>query len=174
MTVRRGLLAAVLVLAGLLLQTAVLSALPLPGAVPPLLLVVVVALALADGPASGLVTGFLAGLSADLVSDHALGRLALVHAVVGYGAGLLADRTERSALLPVGVVAAASVGAVVLFAVEGFLLGDPRVTAGALMRSGASSLAYAVVLTPFVVPAVAALARRAAPDDDRRASGTRR
>ncbi len=174
MNLRRGLLAAALVLVALLLQTAVLSALPLPGAVPPLLLVVVAALALAEGPAAGLVIGFLAGLAADLLSDHALGRLALVHALVGYAAGQLADRPERSALLPVGVVAAAAAGAVALFAAQGFLLGDPRVTVGALLRSGTSSLAYAVVLAPFVVPAVPALVRRAEADDDRRASGTRR
>ena len=104
-----------------------LAALPLPGAAPELLVVVVVAYALAEGPFSGAVTGFVAGLLADLLADHALGRLALVLAVVGYLAGQVHDGTERSTLLPFAVVAAAAAGAVLLYAAEGVVLGDPRI-----------------------------------------------
>ena len=159
----RLLLGAVTVLAALLLQTAVLAALPLPGATPELLVVLVVAFALAEGPLSGTVTGFVAGLSADLLSDHALGRLALALAVVGYAAGQVHDDTERSVLLPFAVVAGASAATVLLYAAEGVLLGDPRVGAVPVLRSLVSSVPYSVVLTPFVVPAVAALVRRVDP-----------
>lgn len=159
MTAARFLLGAVVVLTALLLQTA-LSALPLPGAAPELLVVVVVAFALAEGAFSGAVTGFVAGLSADLLADHSLGRMALVLAVVGHVAGQVHDDTERSTLLPFAVVAAAAAGAVLLFAAEGVLLADPRISGAAVVRSLASSVPYAVVLTPFVVPLVGALTRR--------------
>ena len=106
MTLRRGLLSVATVLTALLLQSTVLSRLPLPGGAPDLLLVLVVAYALAEGPLSGTVTGFCAGLLADLTSDHELGRTALVLALVGYVAGLVHDdpsyggRGARSPLPP--------------------------------------------------------------------------
>lgn len=164
MSGQRLLLGAVVVVTALLLQTAVLAALPLPGAAPELLVVVVVAFALAEGAWSGAVTGFVAGLLADLLADHALGRLALVLAVVGYAAGQVHDDTERSTLLPFAVVAGAAAGAVLLFAAQGVVLGDPRVDGAAVLRSLASSVPYAVVLTPFVVPVVGALVRRLEPE----------
>jgi rod shape-determining protein MreD len=164
----RFVLGMVTVLAALLLQTAVLTVLPLPGAAPDLLVVLVVAFALAEGQLSGLVTGFVAGLAADLAADHQLGRLALAYAVVGYVAGLVHDDTERSTLLPFAAVAAGAMGAVLLYAGVGALLGDARVTGAAVGRSLVSSVPYAVVLTPFVVPVVAALVRRVEPDAARR------
>lgn len=170
MSARRFLLGAATVLGALLLQAAVLSVLPLPGATPDLLLVLVVAFALAEGRLSGLVTGFVAGLSADLLSDHALGRLALVYAVVGLAAGGLPDDTERSTFHPFAVVAVACAGAVLLFAAQGGLVGDTRVTGRSVVDSLASSVAYAVVLTPFVVPVIAALVRRIDPDLSGRAA----
>ncbi len=160
MSPRRLLLGAAMVLTGLLLQTTVLARLPLPGGVPDLLLVVVVAFALAEGPLSGTVTGFVAGLLADLGADHEIGRAALVYALVGYLAGLLHDDRPRSLLLPFGAVAAAAAGAVTVYALEGLLLGDPRITLHAFWRSLAGTVAYSVLLTPFVVPLVGALVRR--------------
>ena len=160
MTPARFLLGAVSVLLALLVQSTVLAALPLPGAAPELLVVLVVAFALAEGPFSGAVTGFVAGLCADLLADHALGRLALVLAVVGHLAGQVHDDTERSTLLPFAVVGAAAAGAVLLYAAEGAVLGDARVGGAAVVRSLATSVPYAVVLTPFVVPLVGALVRR--------------
>jgi rod shape-determining protein MreD len=164
MTARRVLLGAVLLVTALLLQTTVLSRLPLPGAAPDLLLVLVVAHALLEGPLSGTVTGFAAGLLADLGADHELGRLALVYAVVGYLAGVVADDRRPSPLRRFLVVAAGALGAVVLYALEGLLLGDPRITLAAFWRSLAATVAYAVLLTPLVVPLVGALLRRL--DDD--------
>jgi uncharacterized membrane protein len=58
--VRRFLLGATTVVTALLLQSTVLARLPLPGGVPDLLLVLVVAFALVEGPLSGAVTGFVA------------------------------------------------------------------------------------------------------------------
>lgn len=160
MTGSRVLLGVVTLVTALLLQTTVLARLPLPGGPPDLLLVVVVAFAVAEGPLSGTVTGFAAGLLADLGSDHELGRLALVYVLVGYGAGLLATDRPRSVLLPFGAVAAAAFTAVSVYALEGLLLADPRITGAAFWRSLAGTVTYSVLLTPFVVPIVGLLLRR--------------
>jgi rod shape-determining protein MreD len=168
MTFRRFLLGAATVLTALLLQDTVVTMLPLPGAAPDLLLVVVVAYALVEGPLSGMTTGFIAGLLADSLADHQLGRLALVYAVMGYATGFIEDDTERSTLVPFLAVGAGAVGAVLLFSGVGMLLGDPRVTVHAVGRSLVSSVPYAVVLTPFVVPLLSALVRRIEPDTIRR------
>jgi rod shape-determining protein MreD len=167
-TPRRFLLGAATVLTALLLQDTVLTSLPLPGAAPDLLLVVVVAFALIEGPLSGMTTGFVAGVLADSLADHQLGRLALAYAVVGYAVGFMEDETDRSTLLPFAAVGAGALLAVLLFASEGMLLGDPRVTFHAVGRSLVSSVPYAVVLTPFVVPVLNVLLRRIEPDPIRR------
>jgi len=165
---RRVLLGLAAVLTALLLQSAVLARLPLPGGAPDLLLVVVVAFALVEGPLSGTLTGFASGLLLDLGADHELGRAALVYALVGYGAGLLADDRPRSPALPLLVVAAAAAGAVCTYAAEGLLLGDPRITAAAFWPSLAGTTTYSVLLTPLVVPVVGALVRRLEDDPFRR------
>ena len=164
MSLRRLLLGAVTVVTALLLQTTVLARLPLPGGVPDLLLVLVVAFALVEGPLSGTVTGFVTGLLADLGADHELGRAALVYALVGNHAGLVQDDRPRSPLLPLAVVVAAAAGAVGVYAAEGLLLGDPRITGSAFWRSLGGTVAYSAVLTPLVAPVVAALIRRIDPD----------
>lgn len=160
MSPSRLLLGVVVVVTALLVQGAVLARLPLPGAAPDLVLVVVVAFALAEGSRSGLVTGFAAGLLADLSGDAQLGRLALVYGVVGYVCGLARDDTDRSVLLPFATVALGAALGVLLYAGEGVLLGDPRITGGSVLRSLASTVPYSVVLTPFVVPVVGLLVRR--------------
>jgi rod shape-determining protein MreD len=160
MTPSRFLLGAATVLTALLLQTTVVARLPVPGQPPDLVLVLVLAFALCEGPWSGLVTGFVAGLLADLQSDHELGRLALVYLVVGYFAGLVQDDHERSTTLPFLVVVGAALAALGICVGEGLLLDDPRTSAGVLGVGQLASVAYDLVLTPFVVPVVGLLVRR--------------
>jgi len=124
-----------------------------------------VAFALHGGPLSGTVTGFVAGLVADLGVDHELGRTAVVYTLVGYAVGLLYDGPvrggrERPTLLAFVVVAAAAAAGVTIFAAEGVLLGDPRITGSAYARSMTSTVPYSVLLTPFVVPVIGLLLRR--------------
>jgi rod shape-determining protein MreD len=167
-TAGRLLLGAVSVVTALLVQLTIVGRLPLPGVAPDLVLVLVVAFALAEGPMSGLLTGWSAGLLADALAAHELGRLALAYAVAGYLTGMLQDETERSTLQPFGAVALGAVVALGTFLTVGMLLGDPRVTAHAVARALFSSVPYDVVLTPFVVPLVAGLVRRLDPDPLRR------
>jgi rod shape-determining protein MreD len=160
MTLRRFLFGAVSVVSALLLQLTVVGRLPLPGAEPDLVVVLVVAFALAEGPMSGLVTGWAAGLVADGLADHQMGRLALAYALAGYASGMLKDETERSTLQPFGAVALGAAVALGSYTVVGVLLGDPHITLYAVVRSLVSSVPYDVVLTPFVVPLVAGLVHR--------------
>jgi rod shape-determining protein MreD len=167
-TAQRFLLGAAAVVTALLLQLTVIGRLPLPGAAPDLLLVLVVAFALAEGPTSGMVTGFIAGMLADAMSAHEIGRLALAYAVAGYVTGLLHDEADRSTIKPFGVVLLGSLAALAAFTFEGILLADPRITLHSVVRAVVSSVPYAVILTPFVVPVIAGLVRRLDVDPLRR------
>ena len=160
MTAQRLLLGAVTIVTALLLQLTVVARLPLPGAAPSLLLLLVVAFGLAEGSMSGMVTGFIAGLLADGLSVHELGRLALALALAGYAAGMLQDDSDRSTLQPFGAVAFGALVALAAYSAEGVLLGDVRINVHSVVRAAISAVPYDVVLTPFVVPLVAGLVRR--------------
>ncbi len=168
MTVQRLLLGVVSVITAVLLQVTLVGRLPVPGAAPDLVLVLVVAFALAEGPQSGMVTGFLAGLLTDGLADHEMGRLALAYALAGYLAGMLQDQTDRSTYLPFGAVLLGAITSLGAFAAEGVLLGDVRVTAASVARALVSQVPYSVVLTPFVVPLIGGLVRRLDVDPLRR------
>ena len=162
----RVVLTAVLVVVAIAVQVTFLSRLPLPGATPDLVLLVVVATALSGGPTVGLLTGFAAGLAVDLVppADHEVGRWAFVLTVVGYLAGLAQAETRRSAFVPLAVVAAAAAGSVLLYAALGALLDDPNVTWSAVTGLLPTAVVYDVVLSAFAVPAVLALGSRLEPE----------
>ncbi len=161
---RRWLLDGLLVLLALVLQAVVVARVPIPGHPPDLVLVVVLALALAQGPEAGMVAGFVAGSLVDLQADHALGRWALAYVAVARVVGELAGGDERSVLRPLVAVGLGAAGALLVYAAEGLLLGDPRVTVGAALGGLVTSAPYAVVLAPFVVPPVLALVRWLEPD----------
>lgn len=164
MRINRILLATPLVVVALVIQVSILARLQLPGAVPDLMLLVVVGLALVYGHVGGALTGFGAGLLADLAppSDHAIGSYALVLCVIGYAAGLTRPESgrHRSATIPLMVVVGSAVGSTLLYAAVGSLVGDPaarHVGIGGLLLS---ATLYDLLLAPFTVPLVMALARR--------------
>ncbi|MFE0625758.1 rod shape-determining protein MreD [Streptomyces sp. NPDC058864] len=161
---KRALLATGLVVAGMVLQVCVLARLHLPGAVPDLLLLVVLGLALTYGHVAGCLIGFGAGLLADLAppADHAAGRYALVLCVVGYIAGLVKpDGGQlRSATRPMLVVVGAAIGSTVLYAAVGALVGDTAAQHVGLGKLLFTAALYDLLLAPFTVPWIMALARR--------------
>ena len=168
MKFNRILLSVTLVVVALVVQVSVLARLQLPGAVPDLVLLTVVGLALVYGPVSGSLIGFGAGLLADLAppADHAAGRYALVLCVIGYLAGLIKPDNGRlkSATGPMVVVVVAAIGTTLLYAGVGALVGDTtarHVGLGSLLFTAAL---YDLLLAPFVVPGIMALARRAEND----------
>ncbi|MFF0432147.1 rod shape-determining protein MreD [Streptomyces sp. NPDC004327] len=168
MKINRILLSAALIVVALVVQVSVLARLQLPGAVPDLVLLTVVALALVYGHVTGALAGFTAGLLADLAppADHAAGRYALVLCVVGYLCGLARPDHGRlkSATGPMAVVVAAAIGSTLLYAGVGALVGDTaarHVGLGFLLFTAAL---YDLLLAPFTVPLIMAIARRAEND----------
>jgi rod shape-determining protein MreD len=161
----RVLLAATMLVTAVVLQTVVVSRIPLPGATPDIVLLVVVSLTLVRGSTIGCVVGFAGGLLLDVVppADDQVGRWALVLALVGWFGGRAADAAEGSALVPVFVVAVASAGAVLGYAAVGFGLGDPRVTGSSVLHALPTAVLYDVLLAPFLVPLLMRLARRVEP-----------
>ncbi|MFD0268146.1 rod shape-determining protein MreD [Streptomyces sp. NPDC127106] len=168
MRFNRILLASTLILVALVVQVSVLGRLQLPGAVPDLVLLTVVALALVYGHVGGALVGFAAGLLADLAppADHAAGRYALVLCVIGYAAGLVRPDTGRfrSAWGPLLTVVAAAIGSTLLYAGVGALVGDTAARHVGLSGLLFTATVYDLLLAPFAVPFVMALARRAESD----------
>lgn len=164
MRLNRILLSTALVVIALVLQVCVFARLHLPGAVPDLLLLVVVALGLVYGHSGGALVGFGAGLLADLAppADHAAGRYALVLCVVGYAVGLARPETGRlrSATVPMLVVVGAAIGSTLLYAGVGSLVGDTAARHVGLTGLLFTAALYDLLLAPFTVPLIMALARR--------------
>lgn len=144
----------VLLLVVLLLQRTLLASLHLPLGTPDLLAIVVAVVALQTGPGLGSFTGFLAGFGADLLSDHALGRLAAVLCVVGYLVGLLKQDSERSVAIPLAAVVVGGVLAALLFAGTGALVDDSRAGGSLLGDRCLAAVLYGVIVTPFLFPLI--------------------
>ncbi|MCX5437314.1 rod shape-determining protein MreD [Streptomyces sp. NBC_00056] len=165
MRFNRLLLSTTLVIVALVVQVCVLARLQLPGAVPDLVLLTVVGLALVYGHVGGAFIGFGAGLLADLAppADHAAGRYALVLCVVGYLVGLAKpDNGQlRSAFGPMVVVVAAAIGSTLLYAGVGALVGDTSARHVGIASLLFTAALYDLLLAPFTVPFIIALARRA-------------
>ncbi|WAU79687.1 rod shape-determining protein MreD [Streptomyces sp. Qhu-G9] len=168
MRFNRMLLSTTLVIVALVVQVSVLARLHLPGAVPDLLLLTVLGLALVYGHVGGALVGFGAGLLADLAppADHAAGRYALVLCVIGYLAGLAKPENGqlKSATGPMAVVVAAAIGSTLLYAGVGALVGDTTARHVGLSSLLFTAALYDLLLAPFVVPGIMALARRAEND----------
>ncbi|UQX01151.1 rod shape-determining protein MreD [Streptomyces sp. RerS4] len=168
MRFNRILLSATLVVVALVIQVAVLGRLQLPGAVPDLVLLTVVALALVYGHLGGALIGFGAGLLADLAppADHAAGRYALVLCLIGYLVGLVRPDSGRfrSAWGPMLTVVAAAIGSTLLYAGVGALVGDTAARHVGLTGLLFTATLYDLLLAPFTVPFIMALARRAEND----------
>ena len=155
---RRTLLAAVAILAAVLIQVTVLNNVPLPGdAGPNLVLVAVVAMALAAGPRDGAIIGFAAGLALDIAppASGLVGQNALVLCLVGYGCGRLRLALERSAWLPLAGVALGAAAGEALYALTGLIFGDPDVTWQAVRQVLPAAVFWDLLISPFVLYAVA-------------------
>ena len=93
------------------LQAALAPYMAIGGVVPNFLLLVVVTLALVEGPAAGCSAGFACGLIFDLLGAGPVGPMVLVLTVTGYLAGLLHENMFAEGwLLPLTVLGIASLG----------------------------------------------------------------
>ena len=155
---RRAALSGGLLLIAILIQLTILDNLRLPGgAGPDLVLVVVVAVGLTGGPVEGMLGGFCAGLALDVAppATHLVGQYALVFCLVGYSCGRLRVSLDHSAWAPIVVVAVGSAAGELLYALTGMIFGDPDITWTAIRQVLPASVLYDVLLSPFVLYAVA-------------------
>jgi rod shape-determining protein MreD len=155
MTPARVVAAAAAIASALLLQASVIA--PAAGHVPVSLpAVLVAAIALVDGPATGIAFGFACGLAADLGSTHPAGVLALCWLAVGLAAGLFADRyhlLRDAAAVAVICAFAGAVGTVLLTVVHA------GTQLGGAVTAFLPSLLGDVVLALLVVPVVRRMLR---------------
>lgn len=156
MSVLDGVKVAVVLLLAAVAQVSIFSQLHVFGAVPDLLLVTLVGVALLRGSVAGAVGGFFAGLVVDTASLGVLGLTALVLTLVGFWVGRYGETTGRDRLhAPFLSVAVVTVLYQVGLLVTRFVLGESA-PAGAVL----SSLAPAIVLNLVVTGPVYALLRR--------------
>ncbi|HWU20792.1 MAG TPA: rod shape-determining protein MreD [Nocardioides sp.] len=158
--------ATVLVVVGLLLQVSALPELGWPdagaGAVPGVVLLVVIATAITTDTRFATLTGFCAGLLLDLAppADHVAGRWALALMTVGYVVGRLSHDDEPHSGAPhrpnLSLMAAAVLGGSFLansiFALTGLLLHDLDLSPGQVLRIIAVGLLWDLVGALFVLP----------------------
>ena len=76
----------------IVLQSMLAPAVEIFGARPDFALLVVLLVALREGPAGGALAGFLAGLFVDLNSAQTLGATSLANALLAFGVGSISDR----------------------------------------------------------------------------------
>ena len=156
MTVGDGVKAAVLLFVVAVAQVSIFAQLHVFGAVPDLLLVSLVALALLRGSVAGAVGGFLAGLLVDTATLGMLGLTSLVLTLAGYWIGRYGETTGRDrAHAPFLSVAVVTVLYELGLLVVHFVLGESA-PAGAVFRS----LLPAIVLNLILTGPLYALVRR--------------
>jgi rod shape-determining protein MreD len=112
------------IVAAMLLQVGLAPYIAIGGVVPDFLLLVVVTLALVEGPTAGASAGFAAGLIFELIGSGPVGPMVLVLAVTGYMAGLLHENMFAEGwLLPLTVLAVASIASTLAYGLMLDLLG---------------------------------------------------
>ncbi|HEY5474692.1 MAG TPA: rod shape-determining protein MreD [Candidatus Limnocylindrales bacterium] len=110
--------------AAALLQAGLAPYIAIGGVVPDFLLLVVVTLALVEGPTAGASAGFAAGLIFELLGSGPVGPMVLVLTVTGYMAGLLHENMFAEGwLLPLTVLAVASIASTLAYGLMLDLLG---------------------------------------------------
>jgi rod shape-determining protein MreD len=152
---------AVVLLTATVAQVSLVARLPLPGGRPDLVLLLLATAAVVEGPVTGALLGFVTGLFGDLDSSHVLGESALVLCLFGYLAGLVAQSAGRSVVTALATVGGAvAVGTAAEALVAALLDSDVGGAPGTVGLRALTAGAYAALLTPFLLPAVTAAARR--------------
>lgn len=147
-----------------LLQAALAPHLAIGHVTPNFLLIVVVTLALSQGPAAGGLAGFAGGLLFDLLGIGPVGPMALVLTVVGYSAGLLHSQMFAEGwLLPLTVLGMAAFGAEVAHGLLLSTLGEGGAVMRGLLTKMLPGAVYNTALALLVYPLLARFLRRERP-----------
>lgn len=153
-----------LLIAIVLVQTTILPYLRVFGVVADLGLVATVAVAYREGPETGAIFGFAAGLSMDLFLQTPLGLSAMAYALTGYFVGILQGGLLRSAWWVTPVLG--GLGGILgglLFIGIGALVGQEQLFALRSLRVVLLAGAYDALIAPIMFPIVTFAARGAGP-----------
>ncbi|HYU57303.1 MAG TPA: rod shape-determining protein MreD [Actinomycetota bacterium] len=137
----------------LLLQSTVFAQIKLFGAKPELTYLITVVLAMLEGPASGAIAGFAAGMAQDFLLNEPKGITALTLTLLGYAVGQIRQFVVTpSPLLPVALVGGATAIGVLFNRLVAFLLGQLDVGFLFVLRTALLSAIYNAILTPLLYP----------------------
>ncbi len=153
-----------LLIAIVLVQTAVLPYARVFGVVPDLGLVATVAIAYREGPEMGSIFGFAAGLSMDLFLQTPLGLTALAFALTGYVIGILQSALLRSTwwVTPLLGGLGGILGGLIFIGI-GAIVGQEQLFALRSLRVVLLSGVYDAIVAPVVFPIAAFAARGPGP-----------
>lgn len=161
---RRTVLLSLVMMTGLLLETTILGSRTLGGTQPELVLLIVIAIGMEEGPAAGSIAGFFAGLLTDSLLDLPKGLSAFVFTSIGYGVGALREHYEgTTAWLRIVVAGLATGAGLLLYGAMAGLVGITGIPLVALLRHAGLAALYSMLLAPFVVPGVRKVSARIRP-----------
>ena len=168
--IARGVVVGLLLLAAVVLQTALFPALTLFGFRPDLLLLLTVVIATRDGALAGVRVGGVSGLMTDLlVTSSPVGLGVFVYGVAGALVGWSRPYFAPTSLTaPLLLAAAASVLGTAAYGVLASLLADERVGASLVLQGAIAVGLYNTLLAP----AAGALVRRISEAFPLRGAGT--
>ena len=147
----------------LVIQSAILARLGLPGATPDMLLVAVLVIALAAGPLVGTVVGFSAGVLVDIAppAPRSPAPTPAPSAPAGFAIGQAQFPSARPAFAAVLLVGGVSAAVVLGQAILGTLLGQPEVTWSVVPLFVVTQFVYSALLAFVMIPAIGLLYRGA-------------
>lgn len=140
-----------LVITTVLMQTSIFSNLKIAGVIPDVVLVAVLGVAYRNGPETGAVFGFAAGLTLDLFLRTPFGLSALAFSLTGYFLGLL-----QSSMLHTTKWMTPLLGAVggllgnLLFRGVGTIVGQEQFLNGHSLRVTVTAAGYDALISPVV------------------------
>ncbi len=163
---------ALLLVAIVLIQTTILPYLRVFGVVADLGLVATVAVAYREGPETGAIFGFAAGLSMDMFLQTPLGLSALAYALTGYLIGILQGGMLRSSwwVPPVLGALGGLIGGL-LFIGIGALVGQDQLFALRSLRVVLIASLLDAIVAPVMFPIVGYAVRGAGPRTSSEVSG---
>lgn len=163
---KRAAVIGLLLISAALVQTALFPYLALGGFRPDLLLLLTAALALRDGPLTGTLVGFSAGLLNDLLLVQAtVGISPLVLVCVGYLVGVARPYLALgSVTVPLAIAAGSGLLATLAFGIVSRLLGDPRFSLELIGRASVLVAIYNTLLAPVAFSVAAGISERFPPE----------
>ena len=152
MRYRKPIVALLLVVLALALQTTLFARLRPLDAAPALVILTVIAVSRHLEAETALLVGFAAGIGADLLGESPLGLWALVLTSVAYGVVRLRDRFEDDYTLLAPGVFILTLAALTLFATLGTIFGEKTLADSALLKKMLLPSLYNVALAIVVLP----------------------